>query len=205
MAITNYSDLKAEVATWIDRSDITANIPSIITLGEWRIYRELRVRAMETALSGTISSGVVAVPSDYVEMKYAYISGSPVQFIQRRKPEYIYENFPLRSADGKPVCFSREASNFIFGPYPDSAYTVKGIYYARLSALSDANTSNWFTANAPDLLLFSALSLTEAFLMNDSRIPVWEAEYQRIKSQVQLEDDSEGQSGSPPTVSVSWR
>lgn len=203
MAITTYSELKTAVANWLNRSDLTSYIPDLITFGEKRIFRELRIRTMETALSGTISSGVVALPSDYVQLKFAYVDGSPTRILQRRTAEFIYEHYPTRSSGAKPNFIAREAGNFIFGPYPDSAYTIKGIYYKRLDALSDSNTTNWFTTNAPDLLLYAALVEAEPFLKNDSRIATWEGLYMRAKTQVQTEDNSEDQSGSAPVMVVS--
>jgi hypothetical protein len=205
MSIASYSDLKTAVQRWVRRTDLSAYAADIVRVGEWRIYRDLRIRAMETALSSTIASGVIAVPSDYVEMKYCYVDGSPTQFLQRRKAEYIYEKYSDRSSTSKPVFFARESTNFIFGPYPDSGYTINGIYYKRLNPLSDSNTTNWFTTNAPDLLLFACLAEMEPFLRNDDRIPLWEAKYKTIAAQVQKEDDSENHSGSAPTVAVSWR
>ena len=116
--------------------------PDLIRFGELRIYRDLRIRAMETALSDTIASGVIAVPSGYVEMKHAYIDGTPVQRLTRKTAEWVYQNYPTRSSGGKPKFFAREAGNLIFGPHPDSAYTVKGIYYKRLTALGTSNQTN---------------------------------------------------------------
>lgn len=204
MSIASYSELKTAVANWLNRSDLTSYIPDFITLGENRIYRELRIRTMETALSETIASGVVAVPSTYVDLKFAYINSSPTTKLQRRTAEFIYEKYPTRSSEGTPHFIAREASNFIFGPYPDSAYTVKGVYYARLTALSDSNTTNWFTTNAPDILLWASLAEAEPFLKNDARVALWAAKYEAAKQGIQMEDKREEHSGSPPTASVRW-
>lgn len=197
MSITNYSELKTAVSNWINRSDLSSYVADLVMLGERRIYRDLRIRAMETALNSAIASGVLAVPATYVQLKSARIDGTPVQPLTRVSVDQIYHQYPVRSSQGVPKLIAREGSNFIFGPYPDSAYTVKGIYYARLSALSDANTTNWFTDNAPDLLLWAALAETEAFLKNDSRVVTWEAKYQAAKQIVQEEDNRENTSGSP--------
>lgn len=197
MSIANYSELKTAVSNWINRSDLSSYVADLVMLGERRIYRELRIRAMETALSSTISNGVITVPSTYVQLKSARIDGTPVTPLTRTSVDHVYHQYPTRSSQGTPKLIAREGSNFIFGPYPDSAYTVKGIYYARLTALSDSNTTNWFTDNAPDLLLWAALAETEAFLKNDPRILTWEAKYQAAKKMVQDEDDRENHSGSP--------
>lgn len=200
MSIASYSELKTAVANWLNRSDLTTYIPDFVSLGEWRVNRELRIRAMETSLSSAIASGVLALPSDYVELKHAYVDGSPVQHLQRVNAEMIYGKYPTRSSVGKPNFIAREGSNFIFGPYPDSTYTIKGIYYKRLSPLSDSNTTNWFTTNAPDLLLFSALLEAEPFMKNDERLILWQTKYEQAKSQIETEDQRESFSGSALSI-----
>lgn len=200
----SYSTLKTNIANYLNRSDLTSYLDTFIDFAEARIYRELRIQAMEQSLSSAISSGVVAVPTGYLDMKFAYIDGSPVQPLQRKSLEFIYDRYPSRAADGKPKYFSREGSSFIFGPYPDSAYTMKGVYYKSLDGLSDSNTTNWFTTNAPDLLLFAALCEAEPFLKNDGRIPMWEAKYNAVKNDVQSNDNRERYSGSALSMSPSW-
>lgn len=196
MTISTYDELVTAVGSWIKRSDLTTSIPDFIRMGELRIYRDLRVRAMETTLNSAIASGVVAVPSGCVAMKHAYIDGTPVQKLQRKDAEWVYQNYPVRSASGQPKFFAREADNFIFGPYPDDGYTVKGIYYKRLTALGTSNQTNWFTENAPDLLLWAALVEAEPFVMNDARTALWAGKYETTKERIQREDDAEDSSGS---------
>ena len=196
MSIATYSELQTAVGNWLNRGDLSSYIPDFITLGENRIYRELRIRTMETALSSAISSGVVALPSDYIGLKSAYVDGSPTQWLERSSVESIYEKYPTRSSNGKPKFIAREGSNFIFGPYPDSAYTIKGIYYKRLTTLSVSNTTNWFTTNAPGILLYASLLAAEPFIKNDPRLILWQGEYDKERAGIQFEDDREGLSGS---------
>jgi len=202
MSISTFSELKTAVASWLNRSDLTSEIADFVTLGEARIYRELRISAMETALSSAISSGVVAVPSDYVALKHAYVDGAPTRQLLRAEPGFIYAKYPSRAATGKPSYIAREGSNFIFGPYPDSNYTIKGIYYKRLPALSDSNTTNWFTSNAPDLLLYACLTAAEPFIKNDQRLIVWESMYQSAKDAIEREERDEQFSGDGLSMSV---
>lgn len=203
MSINNYATLQTAVENWLNRPDLaTTYTPDLIRLGEIRIYRDLRIRCMETALSSAISSGVLAIPSSYKEMKFAYIESSPISKLQRKDAEWIYHNYRTRSADGTPKFFAREGENFIFGPYPDSDYTVKGVYYKSLPALSGSNTTNWFTDNAPDLLLYASLCEAAPFIKNDERIPIWEGRYNLAKDRIQQEDDREEFSGSPLAMTV---
>jgi hypothetical protein len=146
MTISTFTQLSTSVSNWLHRADLTAVVEDFIMAGEWKINRLLRIRAMEADLSVAIASGVAALPSDYVQLKFAYISGTPTQPLQRKTAQWIGENYPTRSSSGKPLYIGRQGSNFVFGPYPDSSYTVAGVYYKRLDPLSGANETNWFTA-----------------------------------------------------------
>lgn len=194
MSITTYAELQTSVTNWLKRSDLSSYTADLISLGEARLYSDLRVRAMESSLSTAISSGVIALPSDYIDLKHAYIDGTPVVWLERKSAEWVYANYPTRSAEGKPAFIAREGSNFIFGPYADSGYTVKGIYYARPSALSSA--LNTIFTNYPGVYLFAALAEAAPFLKDDKRLPMWEAKYTDLKNRIQLESDREEFSGS---------
>lgn len=201
-AITSWATLKTEVAAWLHRANLTDEIPGFIQFGELRIYRDLRIKQMETALSESIAAGVVAVPSGYVELKYAYIDGTPIQMLEKKDAEWINANYSTRASDGKPGYIARDGSNFIFGPYPDSTYTVKGSYYKKLDPLSDSNTSNWLTSDAPDLILFATLCEAAPWIGNDPRIAIWESKYAQVKDRIQKQDDREEFSGSPLSVTA---
>ncbi len=184
MAVTSYSTLKTSVADWLDRSDIGTAIDTMIDLCEARIYRELRLRFMESSLSVTISSGVAAVPSDYIELKSAHINTNPIQHLQPKSQNWIETVYPERSSSGVPHYIARQGDNFIFGPYPDSDYTLAGTYYAKPTALSTSNETNWLTSNAPDLLLYGALVHSAPYIGHDERAPLWEAGYQDALARV---------------------
>jgi len=195
VSLSSYSDLLTAITSWTHRSDLSSYNADFISLGESRINSELRVRAMETTVASTISAGVIAVPSGYIEMKDFYISSTtPYKSLQRKTVNWIYDQYPTRASQGTPAFFAREGSNFIFGPFPDSTYTLTLLYYARLPALS-SSVSTLFT-NYPGLYLFAALAETAPFLKDDKRVGLWEAKYQELKQRAQDEDDDEDHSGS---------
>jgi hypothetical protein len=203
MAIGTYAQLKSATYRWLYNSDyadqhntgMVNTIDDLITVAEQRIFREARTRDTEASLETVIAAGVIAVPSDYLDLKHAYIDGTPVQTLERRTSEWIYSNYSTRSASGKPRTIAREASNFIFGPYPDSTYTVKAVYYKKLAALSSA--AHALFTNNPDLYLFGTLAEATIVVGRDDRIQVWEAKYQAILNAVNLHAKSEYSSGSP--------
>lgn len=206
MPISTYPDVRT--AIW-DLLDITSSAMStaktdvLVASSEYKLYRDLRVRQMETALSSTItSSGTVALPSDYIELKNAYLDTSPTTPLQRKSAEWIYQMYPTRSADGKPKFIAREGANFIFGPYPDSStYLLKGIYYFKPTAV--AGTSSTLTgilSDAPYLLVFQGAADVEKALGREERAAMWEMAYRDLKEQIRLADYHEAFSGSVPHV-----
>jgi hypothetical protein len=203
-AITDYDSLVQTVADWLHRDNSPADLGPFVTtfvqLAQERIYRELRVAEMEETFSSTMSAGVIAVPTGYIELKNAYLDGSPVQLLKRKDVEWIYRNYPTRSSDSAPKFIAREKTNFIFGPYPDSDYTVKGTYYKQLDFLSGSNPTNWLITDAPSLLLFASLCEAEPYLQNDPRIAVWETKYQTTRDRIQNADNAEEFSGGPLSI-----
>lgn len=195
MSITSYAELKTAITSWLDVpvATFTSQIDDLVTLGEKRLFREARTRDMEYALNDTIASGGINLPVGYVGLKFAYIDGAPIQRLERRPVDWIYQQYPLRSSTGRPKFIGRDATTFVFGPYPDSAYTVKGIYYRRPTALSSA-VNALFTAN-PDLYLFACLAESEPLIGRDARIVLWETKYQKILSMINGEDRAEDAGG----------
>lgn len=196
MAITTRAELETAIATWRDvPSAQLTMLDDLVMIAEKRIFREARTIYQEFALSDSVTTnGAVPIPSGYVALKIAYVDGSPIQKLERRSLDWLYTNYSQRSADAKPVFIARDASNFVFGPYPDSNYTVKGVYYKDLTALATSAVNPLFTAS-PDLYLFCCLAESEIVLGSDERIQLWEAKYQKILADVNGMDDAEDNSG----------
>ena len=195
MSIASYSDLKTAVKNWVNDNNLDSYIPDFITLAEKRVYRENPIQGTIATLSDTISSGVLSVPSDFLEFTDVYIlSNSKAYSLKVRTTEYIIDRYPTRSSDAMPAYIARDGSNFIFGPYPDQNYTVNGSYYKMLSALT---TTNVFTSDYMDLLFYVSMKKAEQFVMNDERANMWEAEYQNAKIEVRKQENRTRFNGSP--------
>ena len=176
MAISTYAELQTAITNWLHRSDLATVVPDFITIGETWIKRYARLREMESALSVTIASGVAAVPSDFMALKNARVSGQNVR-VEIRPADWIYDNYATRSGSGIPKFIGVEGSNFVFGPYP-GGYTILGTYYADPGVVS-ASAHSLFTRN-PDLYLYASLAAAEPYLKNDARLPIWVAQREQI-------------------------
>lgn len=193
MTISTYSDLQNQVKSFLHRASLldavgADNVPDLIRLGEIFLFRKARTPEMEATLSGQIDgSGNLAVPSDYAALKHARVSGSPSYPLKMRPTRWIMEAYPLRSADGVPQFIGRDGASFIFGPYPDSTYTVTGVYYAKPTTIA-SSANSLFTAN-PDSYLYAALAEAEAYIKNDKRISLWIAKRDGILADMNGEAD----------------
>jgi len=205
--LATYADLQTAVTDWLDvsTSDMASRVPDIITIGEKWIFRKCRTRDMITVVSGTIStSGILALPTSYVALENAVITTAPTQSLDRKTNNWIYDNYPDRVNGSKPKFIAREAGYFIFGPYPDSAYTVQTEYYMRLAAVNDTSTGNTNAVfqNWPDLYLYSSLVEAEPFIKRDPRMPLWKSKRDEILADVNGEDNIESFSGGPLRVTA---
>ena len=203
MSLSTYAGLQASLSRImnVSASDLSTSVADVVTLGETRIGREARTRDGEKSYGTAIASGVLAVPSDYVEMKFLYCSASPRTPLERRSVEWLYSQYPrVTAASGIPKYFARDATNFVFGPVPDGSYSVTGVYYQKFAALS-TGTNAQFLAN-PDLYLFACLAESEYLIGRDQRIPLWEAKYNKILADANGLTERENVSGSTPRMRV---
>lgn len=205
MALSTYTELKDAVADWLDRSDLTNNIPDFITLAEARINRELRIRPQEvrSTMTTTIGNKYHALPGGYLSMRNIQLNTNPttpLEFISLEMLDRLYGS----DITGKPTAYSIVGDEIQLAPIPDSTYTVEVAYYKKFETLGDGTggtvTSNWLTTNAPDVLLYGALLEAEPFLKNDERIPTWLNAYKESISKLQLADTADRHSGSTMRV-----
>ena len=176
--VTGYASLVTNVQTYLARSDLAADVPGFIQNFEERFYRSQKNYGfwLEQSLSTAIASSVIAIPTGFLQLRVAYVSGNQSSRLEMVSLEQLYGTYPRGGYTGVPVWIARDGSNFVFGPEPDSDYTIKGNYWKKPELLrnfaSDA-AAHWLIVNAPDLCLYGALLEAEPFLKNDSRIAVW--------------------------------
>jgi len=183
MSITNYSELQASVASWLNRGDLSANIPDFITLAEAQMSTDLKTRAMETktTLSTVVGTNSVALPTDMLEMRRLQVVGTYNQPLSYRSPDEISVDF-ASNGSGQPVVFTVIGGNIEVAPIPDAVYSLELTYQQRIPALSGTNTTNWLLTNWPNAYLFASLLAATPFIMNDARIATWAQLYSQAVS-----------------------
>lgn len=180
MSLSTYSELKAEIASWLNRSDLTATIPTLIQLAEVQLNADLTSRFMEVKVSLPVTAGdsTVDLPTDLLDVKRLQVVGSPNRVLIYRSPDEIAQD-NAANMTGMPETFSVFGNTLELAPIPESDCTLELLYYQKIPALSDSNTTNWLLTNWPNAYLFGALLAAQPFLMNDERIPVFQTMYRQ--------------------------
>jgi hypothetical protein len=195
--ITNYSTLKSTIADYLNRQDLTAQIPTFIQLAEADMNTRLRTREMIVRATTTNDDEFVRLPLDFLESINLQLTDgqSPLRFVTLDEADIINK----RQTYNAPTFYSlmNGAIELVPPPATGDDVEIEMVYYGKIPALSDSNTSNWLLLKAPDVYLYGALVHAAPFLMDDQRISVFGSFYsQRIEA---LNDESQKSlhSGSP--------
>ena len=196
MAISTFTELKTAVADWLNRTDLTATIQNFIVLAEAEFNRRLRSAAMIARADATIDAQYTALPSDFVEMRSLYIKTNPLKKLKFISIEELAQKKAAGyTTSGTPRYFAIVGDTFECLPAPGEDFTAELVYYQKLAALSDANTSNWVLSSHPDVYLYGALMQAAPYLQDDQRISVWGALAEKSVNQLMLADERAEYSG----------
>lgn len=178
MALGNYTELKAAIADWLNRADLTSQIPDFIALAEARFNRTLRTRDMIVRQVATTNNEFVPVPNDWLETYQLELppqasSGvrTPLQYISPNEAA-VYQASEMA---GKTRYYTIIDGLFELVPKPaaGSTVTLTAVYYAKIPALSSSNATNWLLIKSPDLYLYQSLAAAAPYLNNDDRVATW--------------------------------
>ena len=199
MSITTYDELKASIADFLNRDDLTSVIPTFISLAEAQIARDVRHWKQEKRVTTSADERYENLPSDWLEIKLvALTTGKMLQAVPMTK---MSELRAASNAAGEPRYIRMTADQLEFYPTPSAATDISMLYYARIPALSDTDTTNWLLADAPDVLLYGALMHSAPYLTDDNRTAVWGSLYQSGVEKLNLESQK-GQTAGPLRMGV---
>jgi hypothetical protein len=189
MAITTYSELKAALANWLARDDLTGAVADFIALFEAAANRRLRVRQMEASAELMPSSGTAALPADYLTWRRVTWTGARRHELDYVHPSYLQAAFDTGA--GTPRVFTIEGATLKIRPVDGAALELD--YFQRIPALSDAAPGNWLLAAHPDLYLFGALTEAEAFNKDAEKASLWKLRREELFDEIEkLGEKSKG-------------
>jgi len=190
-----YDSLLVDVRRYLERgftqeSDqiVYDQLPRLVTLGERRIARELKIQGFIRAVTTPLSTGVAVYlkPDRWRDTVSMTVTGSP---IFARSYEYCRSYWPDEAETGAPQFYADyDFQHWLITPPPDANYDIEILYYEQPALLGEDLQTNWLTDYAPDLLLYATLLEASPFLKNDERVGMWQAMYDRSAKALSGED-----------------
>jgi hypothetical protein len=187
VALATYDDLKAEIAGWLRRSDLTAEIPNFIALAEAQMNRRLRVRPMTARLAQSWSAEYVDLPDDFLSERLVKLTSGGTTVLRYLSPEEM--DARIRSpSSGRPRFYALYGGEMRLHPAPDQAYAAELVYLQALPTLSEGNQSNWLLDSHPDAYLYGALTQSAPYLRADERLQTWTALFGAVLTDIETAD-----------------
>jgi hypothetical protein len=193
--ITNYTTLQSTIADYLNRADLTAQIPTFIQFAEADMNTRLRTREMIIRAEAQSSNEYVQLPADWLEAINLHIvdGAQPLRFVTLDEADYI----------NKQQFFTNVAAYSLMNgaieliPPPGADIDIEMVYYGKITPLSEVVSTNWLLTKAPDVYLYGALMHAQPFLMDDQRMPVFAAIYNSRIEALNEESMKSTHSGSP--------
>ena len=172
MAISNYSTLKAAIADWLHRTDLTSVIPDFVALAEADIRLDVRCRAMEQTLTGSLSASAVDLPDDFAEVRRVILGEYLQQFVTPDAFKLLGTAQNQRyTVLNDQIVFQQSTGD----------YSID--YYGWFDALADDGDTNWLLTTHPGIYLWGSLSKAAIYLRGDPSpyVAQYQLEVQRLR------------------------
>ena len=175
MAISNYTQLKDAVASWLHRSDLTTQIPDFITLAESSINRKLALLLQETEanLVATPTSRVIALPTRFASpLGFWCTTDEPREELEYLLPTHL----PVTTTQSSSEYYTINGSNLETENPADIAYTYLLRYFANFDIA--ATDTNLLLTNYPDIYLYGALLESAPYLQDTTAFQIWQNRFE---------------------------
>ena len=185
-----YSELKTNIANYLNRSDLTDQMDMFIDNVEGEVNRRVRRKEMIKRATATADAQYLSLPNDWLEAINVEITSNNFSPILQQSIESldIYRK-SINNKTGQPVYFAFVDDTMELAPTPDASYTLQLTYYGSIDALSDSNTTNFVSTGHPDVYLYGALKHASIFLMEDERVPLFTAQFEKALEEMRLEQE----------------
>ena len=173
--MASYTELKSELADWLNRPEAEPQLGRFIALAEAEMDRALGEAGVAAALvraTMTITGERIAAPNDLARLVSLTLDGEhEVEVTTAAGIEILRAE--EGGTSGRPRLCALAGTELVLHPPPDRAYAAELAYQARLERLSDEVPANWLLAGHYDVYLFGALSEAASFLAEEARAGIW--------------------------------
>ncbi len=174
--VRNYTEVESEVL-----SDSVINV--FINSVENRVNREIDIDSFRKFQfsSFTIGSPFVTMPDDFAFERGVQIKDQITNdrtWLEQRDTTFVDEFNKDRSDTGTPKYYANwDENTLIVAPAPDAAYEIELWYNKTPDHLSSTNTTTYLSNNAPEVLIYGAVSEAFSYLKNPPYVQLYEQKY----------------------------
>ena len=180
-----YTSLKNDIQVWAENTgtDFTNQLDTFIDNTFSTLSRDIDPIGFNENVTTTavIGDRFVNLPTAIEPMLFNYLTltvGSNVSYLELKTLAFCQEYWPDISLQNQPKYFANFDDNRVYlAPTPNQAYTLKLGYQGRVNPLSNTNTTNWYTENASDALLYGSLSEANLFTKNMEDYNIYKQKY----------------------------
>ena len=161
-----------------------ATLQQVISLGERRLYREVRSRHNEKSfdpLVTIVTSNLAPIPADFEAASVLHFGRKALEPVA----EDVIRAYNVDAFTGECKYFAQAGANFTFSPIVANTTPVQGRYFYRLPALDVTTTpTNALFLAEQDLFTYVCLCESAPIFGQDARAALWEANYAQVLREV---------------------
>lgn len=173
MAISTYDELKTAIAGWTHRANLTSYLGDFISMGEEKLFSDLKVKEMEARTDYTPSSRYLSTPTRMTGIRRIVAKSSPPVELVGTSPDGLRVVWDTGS--GTPSHYTVLGSEIEFNRIPN--VDVEILHYAAPAALSDSATTNAILTAYPNLYLAASMVEAAIFIKDASMLATWQGKY----------------------------
>lgn len=190
-------ELKTAIAGWINHSAVTGVMSTLVTLAEAQLRRDVRVSAMESLVTGSLSGGSVALPSRFVDARRLLVDGHVYNYIT---PEHYQDEL---DANSQERLFTVMGGSIYAVAASTEAYSL--LCHRWFEPLSGDSDTNWVLTNASDVYLWQGLKQAAIYMKDAAAAQGYEALYQQSLASMNSMDKAGRTAGTLTIRSRGWR
>ena len=190
----NYTELKAFIADFLARDDLTTQIPTFVSLAEQRMSSELQIALLEATAQIAVSANASTadLPTDLRSIREVAMIDADND---RTVLEYVTPSqWNTRDQDAnqtKTEFYTVVANQIKLMATPSAAITLEITYNGGVAALSDAAPTNTMLTRHGDAYLHGSLKQAFDFLQDEQRSIYHDAQFTRCLAEIDRDSDKQ--------------
>ncbi len=199
----NFPELKTTVTDFLNRSDLSGVVGTLINIAMRKIERGDPIGALEIPNGGNFKlmkkeqTGTLLAAVDYLAFPTRFKKVKDNHFLVQRGGVWLpplerktlevvrttyFDPVTQFATSSAPKIFASDDANskFVFAPVPDTDYPYSLGYYAYSAELSDGAPTNGWTDGPWEALLYGGLIEAAPYIGDDGRMAVWEKKLAQV-------------------------